>query len=273
MTMNNSELGVGTRAGRTHTRFRVRRSHETSFTRDSELAVEPGIELAPLTSSNLLFNKLSPDRMKRLAQFVKRVSLGKDQYLYQQDDEINYIYFPETAVVSEFQILEDGRTIEVAVIGNEGAAGIPSAFNPCSAANCTQVCVAGSVLVIGREIFESEVMGDLRMQAVLHHYINGQIKQLSQRVVCNSFHSVEQRFCSWLLTLHRRSRRDRFKLTHEHVARVLGVHRPSITCIAQELREKKLIDYGRARLEILSKAGLELLACRCSAEYQTASVN
>src|SRR5688500_688453 len=141
MDMNSSELRVGTRNGRMLTTFPVGRPLETGLTRDTGVAVETAIDSAPRTSSNLLFNKLSPDRMKRLAQSVKRVTLGKDQYLYQQDDQINYIYFPETAVVSEFQILEDGRTIEVAVIGNEGAAGISAAFNPCSAANCTQVCV------------------------------------------------------------------------------------------------------------------------------------
>ncbi|HVF30043.1 MAG TPA: Crp/Fnr family transcriptional regulator, partial [Pyrinomonadaceae bacterium] len=218
------------------------------------------------TSGNSLLELIQPEHFLRLRQFIKRVSLTKDQYLYQQDDEIDVIYFPETAVVSEFQILEDGRTIEVGIIGTEGAVGIASAFNSCRAANCMQVCVPGSALAIGRDVIEREVMSDPRLQRVLHNYINGQIKQLSQRVVCNTFHSVEQRFCSWLLTLQKRSRREKFKLTHEHVARVLGVHRPSVTCIAQTLRERKLIDYGRARLVICNKSGLESVACRCGGE-------
>ena len=225
--------------------------------------------LAIRTSANTLLQLVQPEHFLRLRQFIKRVSLTKDQYLYQQDDEIDVIYFPETAVVSEFQILEDGRTIEVGIIGNEGAVGIASAFNSCRAANCMQVCVPGTALAIGRDVLEREVMSDPRLQMTLHNYINGQIKQLSQRVVCNTFHSVEQRFCSWLLTLQKRSRREKFKLTHEHVARVLGVHRPSVTCIAQTLRERKLIDYGRARLVICNKPGLENIACRCGADGLT----
>jgi CRP-like cAMP-binding protein len=182
-----------------------------------------------LPSSNALVQSLGAEHLIRLRQFFKRVTLTKDQYLYQQDDKIDNIFFPETAVVSEFQILEDGRMIEVTIIGSEGGVGIASAFNVCRAVNCTQVCVAGTALVIPRDLMEREVVSDARLQLVLHNYINGQIKQLSQRVVCNTFHSVEQRFCSWLLTLQGRSRRDRFKITHEHVARVLGVHRPSVT--------------------------------------------
>ena len=234
-----------------------------------KLPVEPIFDPALRGSPNALLQTIRHEQFLRLRQFIKRVTLTKDQYVYQQDDEIKNIYFPETAVISEFQILEDGRTIEVGIIGNEGAVGIASAFNECRAANCTQVCVAGTALMIARDVLEREVMSDIHLQAVLHNYINGQIKQLSQRVVCNTFHSVEQRFCSWLLTLHKRSRRDKFRITHEHVARVLGVHRPSVTCIAQTLRERKLIDYGRAKLVISDKPGLESLACRCSAEFHS----
>lgn len=244
-------------------------SHDTGVRNGShgyEVRVEDNIR----TSSNSLLQNIGTDHLLRLRPFLKRVSLVKDQYLYQQDDRIDNIYFPETSVVSEFQILEDGRMIEVGIIGSEGAVGIASAFNPCRAANCMQICVAGTALVVGRDLFEREVHADPRLQITLHDYLNTQIKQLSQRVVCNTFHSVEQRFCSWLLTLQGRSQRDRFRITHEHVARVLGVHRPSVTCIAQSLRERHLIDYSRARLVITDRTGIERLACGCGSESQSA---
>ena len=238
----------------------------TPMHRSREAYTVPSTEGTTPSLGNRLLHSIDPEHLLRLRQFIKRVSLMKDQYIYQQDDRMGTIFFPESAVVSEFQILEDGRTIEVGIIGSEGAVGIPSAFNSCRAANCTQVCVPGTALAIGRDVFEREVISDPRLQLVLHTYLNTQIKQLSQRVVCNSFHSVEQRFCTWLLTLQHRSRRERFRLTHEHVARVLGVHRPSVTCIAQTLRNMKLIDYGRARLVICDSVGLQKLACRCSAD-------
>ena len=260
MNLQGNALQVPAGNGRLQ-RASVPRGHE-ALVRDGSF----GYDGVPI-SRNTLFHNLGADHLIRIRPFLKRVNLIKDQYLYQQDDRLDNIYFPETAVVSEFQILEDGRTIEVGMIGSEGSVGIASAFNSCNAANCIQVCVAGSALAIGRDVLAREVNSDPHLQLLIHNYINGQIKQLSQRVVCNTFHSVEQRFCSWLLTLNGRSRRVRFRVTHEHVARVLGVHRPSVTCIAQGLRERKLIDYGRARLEISDKVGLEQLACRCSVEY------
>lgn len=267
MNIHGNSVGVGPRSGRIN-RSVVTTPHETGI-RNGSHGYDLVVDNVPRTSPNTLLQNIGADHLMRLRQFFKRVNLTKDQYLYQQDDKIENIFFPETAVVSEFQILEDGRMIEVGIIGSEGAVGIASAFNSCQATNCTQVCVAGTAVAIGRDVFEREVAADPRLQLTLHNYINGQIKQLSQRVVCNTFHSVEQRFCSWLLTLQGRSHRDKFKITHEHVARVLGVHRPSVTCIAQGLREKNLIDYGRARLVIADKPGLEKLACRCCADFHT----
>ena len=264
--MNGNTVGIGA-LGRRPANYPAVPQNDVKQPPVGSYSLDPN-SLAVRTSANTLLQMVDSEHFLRLRQFIKRVALTKDQYLYQQDDEIDVIYFPETAVVSEFQILEDGRTIEVGIIGNEGAVGIASAFNSCRAANCMQVCVPGTALAIGRDVFEREVMSDQRLQTMLHNYINGQIKQLSQRVVCNTFHSVEQRFCSWLLTLQKRSRREKFKLTHEHVARVLGVHRPSVTCIAQTLRERKLIDYGRARLVICNKTGLENIACRCGGDVQ-----
>ncbi len=242
----------------------ARRSIPDRAERPGRIADADGVR----ASTNNLFQNMGTEHLLRLRPFLKRANLAKDQYLYQQDDKIDNIYFPETAVVSEFQILEDGRMIEVGMIGGDGAVGIAAGFNPCRATNCMQVCVAGTSLVVGRDLFEREVLADPRLQIILHKYLNVQVKQLSQKVVCNTFHSVEQRFCSWLLTLQGKSGRDRFRITHEHIARALGVHRPSITFIAQNLREKNLIDYGRARLAISDTAGIEKLACGCGMEAQ-----
>ena len=245
--------------------FAISTNVETSRPRVKEFTYSSNTLAIPVTTNRLL-QCVDNEHLLRLRQFIKRVSLARDEYIYQQDDQMDVVYFPETAVVSEFQILEDGRTIEVGIVGSEGAVGIASAFNPSPAVNCMQVCVPGTALAIGRDILEREVASDPTLRACFHDYIHGQLRQLSQRAVCNTFHSVEQRFCTWLLTLHRRSRRDKFRLTHEHVARVLGVHRPSVTCIAQTLRDRKFIDYGRARLVICDKSGLESVACRCGSD-------
>jgi len=82
-------------------------------------------------------------------------------------------------------------------------------------------------------------------------------------VACNAHHSVEERFSTWLLMLQDRCPVHRLKLTQEHIARVLGVYRPSVTCIAQEMRERRLIDYVRGNIVIADREGLKKRSCSC----------
>lgn len=218
------------------------------------------------TIKNGLLSKLPADILRKLRPHIREMMLEKDEYLYQQDDHVDSVYFPESSVISEFQILEDGRTIEVAITGPEGAVGVSSAFGWCAATSCTQVCVPGTVWKIKSEILEREIMNNIELSHLLHDQINSNIRQLSQKIICNTYHSLEQRFSTWLLEMTQRCMTNRLQVTQEHVARVLGVHRPSVTYIAQELRDLKLIDYRRGRIIVTSREGLKKHACHCYSE-------
>ncbi len=206
----------------------------------------------------LLLNKLRP--------MLKHTQLAKDDYLFQQDDRVDFVYFPETAVISEFQMLADGRTIEVAVTGSESAVGISSIWSTSPAVNCAQVCVAGTAFKIEIDVLEREMSYSRPLQRWLHDQINAYIKQISQKVICNTHHAVEERFCTWLLMLHDRSGKSRFHLTQEYIAGVLGVYRPSVTCMAKALREKNAIDYVRGQIFITDKHTLRKISCACYTE-------
>lgn len=233
-------------------------------------AAAPAVEYAAVLTrpSNQLLAQIPADRLRRIRPYLKQVYLSKDEYLYQQGDEISYVYFPESAVVSEFQIAEDGRMIEVSITGSEGGVGLAAAFNSCEAVNCTQICVAGTALKIESALLERESRSDGAFREVMLKAMNTQFRNLSQKLICNTFHSVEQRFCTWLLLLRNRSGMSKFRLTHEHIARVLGVHRPSVTFIAQHLRDAGLISYSRGRIAILDHKRLEKVACNCYAEIR-----
>jgi CRP-like cAMP-binding protein len=52
-------------------------------------------------------------------------------------------------------------------------------------------------------------------------------------------------------------------LTHEFLAIMLGVRRPSVTDVLQVLEQKKLIKGGRGKIEIIDRPGLERMSCEC----------
>jgi CRP-like cAMP-binding protein len=223
---------------------------------------EAALPLKSFTSNGLL-ESLPKNDLAYLLPYLERVTFEVEEYLYQPDDEIEYIYFPETAVISEFQILEDGRTVEIAMTGSEGVIGLSAVFNGQQAVNWSQVTVSGTALKIKTQLLKEEFSRGGALHTLFLDYINIYIGQISQRVICNSYHTVEQRFCSWLLMLHDRNKNPRVPLTQEQIARFLGVHRPSITQIAQVLRRKKIINYLRGKISIVDRPKLENTACEC----------
>lgn len=204
---------------------------------------------------NVLLSKIKP--------LLKYVQVTKDEFLFQQGSRVEFVYLPETAVISESQMLPDGRTIEVAVTGAESAVGISSVWSTLPAVNSAQVCVGGTAYRIEIDVLERELSYSRPLQRWLHDQINSYIKQLSQKVICNTHHAVEERFCTWLLMLHDRSGKSRFNLTQEYIAGVLGVYRPSVTCMAKALREKNAIDYVRGQIFITDKHKLKKMSCAC----------
>lgn len=218
---------------------------------------EPKIE-------NLILKELPREVRRLLDSALRPVNLEKEQFLYQEGDELEYIYFPVTAVVSEFKILEDGRMVEIAVTGREGAVGLSSLFSDSHVApNCTQVSQAGTALRLDYQTFERQIKSNPELRASLSHFVDLYIRQISQKAICNMYHSVKERLCTWLLMVQDRSGRSTLNLTHEQIARTLGVYRPSITCIAQELRNNKLINYSRGGISIVDREKVEDAACTC----------
>ena len=217
------------------------------------------------TGNHVLSNL--PNRIfARLQPHLRSVKLEKNDFLYLQGDKIETVWFPESAAVSEFGMTDDGRMIEITSIGNEGVVGLISAFSVGRAVNCVQVCIPGTAIRIETTVLERELESSPVLRLMLNEHLSHQLKDLSRNVICNTFHSAEQRFASWLLRMDDRYHDRRFRLTHEEVARVLGIHRPSVTHVAQSLRDRGLIEYSRGRIWITDHLGLQDAACLCFSE-------
>lgn len=230
-----------------------------------------------LAVKRFLMNKIlaaqNEEVFAEMQPYLESVSFVAGDYLYQPGTAANYIYFPETMIASEFQILEDGRMMEIAMTGIEGVLGLMPIFNAHSAVNWTQISVGGSAARINSRILEKKLFRHSEFQKTIFEFVGEYVAQISQRSVCNSYHHIEQRFCSWLLMLQDRKKTNKLQLTQEQIARSLGVHRPSLTHIAQSLRDKKIINYARGKIYIIDQSGLEQFACPCYSEIDRRKTN
>jgi CRP-like cAMP-binding protein len=223
--------------------------------------------IKPIPFSGLLTNKLLTalpgEDFARLLPYLEPVSLSCEEGLYGFGESISDVYFPETAVISHLHILEDGSTTEAALIGKEGLTGLSAIFDAPIPSHCTQVIIPGTALRMNADDLKREFARGGAMQRLLLAYASARIAQLSQRAVCNCRHTVEERLCSWLLMIHDRVGDEQLPLTHEQIARHLGVRRAGITTAATILRDRQIIDYSRGHVRIIDRQGLEIAACEC----------
>src|SRR5215204_3060968 len=76
------------------------------------------------SARNLILEALPKEDYERLLPYLETVTLSGGKFIYQPDDRIDYVYFPISGLISITAFMPDGKTVEIAMIGNEGMAGI-----------------------------------------------------------------------------------------------------------------------------------------------------
>jgi CRP-like cAMP-binding protein len=212
---------------------------------------------------NRLLARLPPDEYKRLLPRLQLVPLESRQVLYEARSPLHHAYFPVRGVVSAVAVMEDGRAIEVAAVGDEGMVGLPLLVGAGTAANRVIVQVPGEALRMREDALREEVSRDSPLRRLLVLYHTAFLAQVSQTAACNGLHSLHQRCCRWLVTTRDRVHSDVFPVTHEFLAEMLGVRRSSVSEVLKPLQEEGLIRYSRGRLTVLDREGLEAGSCEC----------
>jgi CRP-like cAMP-binding protein len=215
--------------------------------------------------ANRLLGALPDEDFERLKdQF--RTRDGEQKYvLAESGDPINEVYFPVDAVVCVLTRMDDGASVEIATIGNEGLVGVTVAWgadtmNPKEFAT---VQVPGAVVTMAADAFREETRRRTPLASLVERYTQAFFTQISQQVACNGLHSVEQRCARWLLMTQDRVGTDEFPMTHEFLAQMLGVRRATVTVTAGVLQKAGFVEFTRGRVAIVDRQGLEQAACEC----------
>jgi PAS domain S-box-containing protein len=200
---------------------------------------------------------------QRLVAGLEPVSLTFGDVLYEPGDSIRYIYFPSDCLVSLLTQVEDRMALEVGLVGSEGMVGIPLALGISTSSVRALVQGTGAAMRMEAERFQLEFRQSPSLQQELYRYTHLLMAQFTQTAACNRFHVVEARLARWLSMTRDRVRSDRFHLTHEFLADMLGVQRVGVTNAASALRKRKLIEYSRGNITILDRKGLNAASCGC----------
>jgi CRP-like cAMP-binding protein len=218
---------------------------------------------------NRLLAVLPDDESKRWLPQLETVQMPLGQVLYESGTTEKHVYFPTTAIVSLLYVMRNGDSAEIAVVGNEGIVGIALFMGGDSTPSRAVVQSAGRGLRLGAHIIKNEFERGGAVTRLLLRYTQALITQMSQTAVCNRHHSLDQQLCRWLLLSMDRLVGNELVMTQELIANMLGVRREGVTAGARKLQKAGLIRYGRGRIEVLDRTGLEQRVCECYAVVKT----
>jgi CRP-like cAMP-binding protein len=222
--------------------------------------VPPGI--AP-GSQNRLLAAIPHEELERLTPHFQHIALVLKETLFTAGERIEFFYFPLAGVISMIASTEDGRSVEVGIVGKEGATDVAVVLGDDIASHHGIVQLAGSALKLSATVLREELRRDGELRSVLLRYSRFTLAHATQSVACNRLHSLEQRCARWLLAMRDRVEADTFPITHEFLAYMLGVRRPHVSVAARALQDSGRVRYVRGRLTILDGEGLEADACEC----------
>ena len=212
---------------------------------------------------NRILDRLPGKELTRIRKVLIKIDAVIRDEIYEPNKPFKHVYFPETAIASVVNVLDDGTETEVATIGYEGMVGL-SVFlgtNQSPARSFWQI--AGRAFRLDAAFLEKEKRTRSPLTAALGLYTQGFFAQIAQSITCNRLHNLEQRCARWLLMMHDRVEGDDFSLKQQFLAQMLGVRRSGISEVAGRLQRKRLIKYSRGWMRIIDRRGLERLSCEC----------
>lgn len=218
-----------------------------------------------ISEQNHLLEQLPSVDRERLLAISEPVQLKLSEVLYERDTLVRHVYFPVDGFVSLLTHVDAHPSLEVGMVGREGMLGVSLALGvPCTPLRAI-VQGAGEALRIAAAPYLRELSRSPALQKSLGRYVHVLMAQLAASAACLRFHQIEPRLARWLLMTQDRAHSDRFHVTHDFLAYMLGVRRVGVTMAAGVLQERGLIAYHRGELVVLDRAGLEASACSCYA--------
>jgi CRP-like cAMP-binding protein len=202
------------------------------------------------------------DRLSLLAM-SEVVQLDAGAVLCEPGTPERHVYFPIDSFISLVTGPVDAPGLEVGMVGREGMLGERLVLGVDTIPLLAVVLGAGAARRIRASPFRRELARSRALQRVLSRYVYVLMAQLATSAACTRFHAVGPRLARWLLMSQDRAHADTFRLTHELLARMLGVRRVGITCAAVDLQRRGVIGYHRGDITVRDRALLESAACGC----------
>jgi CRP-like cAMP-binding protein len=215
-----------------------------------------------LQTQNTLLSLLPPNSRQALPP-LDSVFLQSGMVLYEPDQEIDYVYFPEDALVSILSLGPDGSTVEIGLVGRDGMVGIPAILGGKTPYRAVVQTGGQALRMKSGRLNDDACSRNKSFQTLLLKYTNAFMTQVAQSSLCNCYHPLQERICRWLMVASDAARSTTLHVTHDTIARLLGTRRASVTNTAGLLQKAGLIRMSRGQITIVDADGLREMCCEC----------
>jgi CRP-like cAMP-binding protein len=212
---------------------------------------------------NLLLGTLPAEVLERAG--VQEHEHPLRDVLIAAEEAPSFVLFPHPgAVASIVRITASGQMVETGIVGGEGLLKVDTLLGnstPTRSDAIVQNEGRFSRITVdkARELFDSH---SAFREAVLA-YTSVFLDMVTQNLVCNRLHPIEQRLAKWLLMMRDRVSSDALHLTQEFLSYMLGVHRPGVSIAVTSLENDGLIRHRRNWIELRDRPGIEARSCEC----------
>lgn len=227
------------------------------------MSVQEGSDISSRPGNNLL-RHINESDYALLVPHLDMGSLDTNGVLYNPGDDVETVYFPcEGSVACFVLVIEDGREVQVVLIGREGAVGGIVSQGRLPAFSRIMVRFGGPFARLPVARLQAAKNKSRTLADVFARYADCLVAQTLQSGACNAVHSIEQRTAKWILATMDRTKRDSVPLSHEQLATMLGVGRSYTSRVIKDFRAQGIIETKRLELQVLDKAALKEKSCGC----------
>jgi CRP-like cAMP-binding protein len=176
---------------------------------------------------------------------------------------MQHVDFPINAVLSVVVTLDNGDTVEVGTVGNEGFVESDAALDASNSLRTAFCQVRGTIGRMPIDRFAARMSGSVGFGQMMRRNVRAILFSAQQYAACNVKHSILQRCARWLSMTADRVGEDHFTLTHDFLAIMLGVRRSGVSEAADKLQKLGAISYHRGAIVIEDRPQLDSIACEC----------
>ena len=214
-------------------------------------------------TGNQFLDALPAEARRRCTEQARPWAGTAGETIALRGDRFEDVCLPTHGAVSEVEEGLDGGSAEVTVVGYEGISPIEALLDLDAEPFRRALEVPARGLAIPVAVLRRLRDEDADLHRLIHRYAGARLRAAGITIACNARHDAPSRLARWLLRMSDRVAHGHFELTHETIALMLGVRRPTVTRAIAELVAAGAIASERHSVRIIERARLEALTCSC----------